>query len=396
MLFGVIILVLVAGIAYYHYVQGFFSALLSVVMVIMAMAVAISYHEIVAEKLLASVMPNAAHAVGLVGLFALTYFVARQIADRLVPGNIRLHVMVEKIGAGALGLFAGIFSVGILAIAAQMLPFGPSIAGFSRYPVRDREANGLVLAGVWRKQDLIVHDELDVEAMTPARAKSMFPLAVDNMTLGLASYLSGGSLAGTRLLTAVHPSYLDELFAQRLGPARGGDVMFPAEGKQPLTVTDVYTGDRILIQPEDFEVKDVRSDRVPTAYGGPDTIPVVIRATMEPLEGGHNAINMGSVRLVVRDQDYYPIGSYQNGRLLMTRPDDMLFINGSAPVDYVFIVPAEMLAKDSAGAHTLPAGSFLEAKRGSRFALEGREISTRQPSFAGVGVVEKDKAPRLR
>ena len=123
MIFGTIILVLLAGVAFYHYVQGFFSAMISAVLALLAAMVALSYHEVLAEGLLAPHMPNAAHALALTLIFAATYLILRMVIDRLVPGNIRLNVLVEKIGAGVCGLLAAIFSVGILALAAQMLPF---------------------------------------------------------------------------------------------------------------------------------------------------------------------------------------------------------------------------------------------------------------------------------
>lgn len=393
MLFGMIILVLVAGVALYHYVQGFFSAVVSAALVILAAMIAISYHEPVAESIFVTTMPTMAHAVSLVGLFAIVYVFARLLTDRLIPGNVRVHVLVDKIGAGVFGVVAGIFATGILALAAQLLPLGPSIAGYSRYPLREREVFNVMVTGTYKRHDLKVYDELDADSLAPDRASSLFPLPVDKMTLGLASYLSnGGSLAGTRPLKSVHPSYLDELFAHRLGPARGSDVLVEKAGVVPLTVGEIYTGEYVLTRPEDFERKDLRGDRTPAIYRDPDTIPIVIRAAMDPLTGGSNAMNMGSVRLVLDGKNYFPVGSFQKDRLLMTRPDDIVFIEGRRMVDYVFIVPTESLDKKTEGnAYLLPSDAFLVVKRGARAPLAGREVLQQAPTSGDIGVMEKDK-----
>ena len=53
MVFGMIMLVLVAAVAFYQYIQGFFSAMISCVLAIMAALIAVASHEPVAESLLA-------------------------------------------------------------------------------------------------------------------------------------------------------------------------------------------------------------------------------------------------------------------------------------------------------------------------------------------------------
>ena len=196
MVFGLIILVLLGAVAFYHYVQGFFSAMISAFLAVIAALVAVSFYEPVAEGMLMTQLPNQAHAVALVGLFALTYVFLRLAADKLIPGNIQVPLMADKIGAGVFGVIAGIFTTGILALAAQMLPFGPSIAGYSRYPLADRSVSSLHVPGKYQLQDLYAFDELQVDTLDPAKASGLFPLPVDDMVAGLATYVSdGGSVA---------------------------------------------------------------------------------------------------------------------------------------------------------------------------------------------------------
>ncbi len=390
MIFGMIILALVAGVAFYHFVQGFFSAMISAVLVLICAMVAVSYHEPLAEAVFASVMPNFAHAVALVGLFAVPYVVLRMATDRLVPGNIRIPVIVDKVGAAVFGVIAGVLATGVLAIAAQLLPMGPDLAGYGRYATADREVTSIKVPGKYQRQDLMVYGEMTADSLEPGRSSGLFPLEVDDMTLTLASHLSSGSLAGDRSLTSVHPAYLDELFGQRLGPAKGADVQI-SKGSMTV-VSDVYTTKAVLDRPEDFEAKIIRGNRTAAVTVPENSLPVVVRATVEGSGGKNNGFNMGSVRLVVGNKNFYPIGSYQRGQvMLLTRPDDTLYVEGRGPVDFVFMVEADLMP-ESEGHRVMPAGSYIEVHRGSRASLEGKALASSPTSDSSkVGIVEKKK-----
>ena len=395
MLFGTVILLVAAGIAFYHYVQGLFSAMISASLAVLAALLAISFHEIVAERYFATSFPVYAHAVALVGLFALSYVLMRLVADRLIPGNVRYPVMVEKIGAGVFGFIAGCFATGILALAAQLLPTGPSIAGYTRFAIDDREVSGVKIPGRYQRQDLMISGELKNDTLQSSRSSSLFPIPADGMVLGLVGYVSdGGSLAGDRPFGTVHPSYPDELFGHRMGPHFGADVVIGAEGSAGITVGAVYTADSVLSDPRDLELKEVRGGQAPQFVPDSSQMPVVVRATIEaPGSAGANSFNMGSVRLVVAGRDYYPVGSYQKGQYLaLTRLDDFLFADTNAPVDFVFMVDTEVLpVKEGTDQRVFPQRSFIEARRAARADLSGMAIGTSVPSGSGsVGIVEKD------
>src|SRR5437762_860960 len=137
MIFSIIIIILVAGIAYWHYAQGFFSAFFSAVSAVLAAVIAVAYQDAVVTGLLKGKIADYATGMVLVALFALLYIILRTMFDNLVPGNLRLPVMVDRIGGGIMGFIAGVFAAGIFALAAQALPFGPSIAGYARYAIDD-------------------------------------------------------------------------------------------------------------------------------------------------------------------------------------------------------------------------------------------------------------------
>src|SRR3954468_3967644 len=138
MVLGILVILIIAIVAYFHYAQGFFSATISAICAVIAAVVAVSYHETVVASLLKGAMANMAHAMMLCAIFALTYIILRIIADKSVPGNVRYPLMVDKIGAGLMGIIAGLFASGIVALAAGELPFGPSVGQYVRYSTDSR------------------------------------------------------------------------------------------------------------------------------------------------------------------------------------------------------------------------------------------------------------------
>src|SRR3954447_2347832 len=115
MLFSLFVIVFVGIIAYWHYLQGFFSAAISAILAIVAALVALGYQEQVVS-MLGGKFNDQANSIALVVLFAITYLVLRVIFDKAIPGNVRFPVLLDRIGAPIMGLFAGIFCVGIMAI----------------------------------------------------------------------------------------------------------------------------------------------------------------------------------------------------------------------------------------------------------------------------------------
>src|SRR5580765_1510994 len=161
MIFSLFVIVFVGIIAYWHYLQGFFSAAISAILAIIAALVALGFQEEIVA-MLGGKFNDQVNAIALVCLFAITYLVLRVIFDAAIPGNVRFPVYLDRIGAPIMGIIAGIFGVGVLVIAAQTLPFGPSIAGYQRYPVSfDKQ---IIIHQSGRQSDSdAVYDEIDAE-----------------------------------------------------------------------------------------------------------------------------------------------------------------------------------------------------------------------------------------
>src|SRR5947209_5023030 len=104
MLFSILLIVMIIAIAFFHYIQGFFSATISAICTIFAALLAFSLHEPIVENFLGGKAANMAHAMVLTVLFAVIYLILRIILDQTVPGQIRLPAAIDKAGGGIMGL----------------------------------------------------------------------------------------------------------------------------------------------------------------------------------------------------------------------------------------------------------------------------------------------------
>ncbi len=396
---SIVIIILVGVVAYYHYTQGFFSSALSAILATFCAIFAVGWHEKLIDMILQGRFADEAHAITLVAIFVLSYSLLRFVFDKLVPGNLRFPAIVDKIGAGAMGLVAGVASAGVAAIAIQTLPFSASILGWSRYEVATKSTP------IARERDFQLIDA-EFEELTPEKFLDNQPnsliLPVDELLLNIVSLVSSenGSLSAGRPWTATHPDYLQQLFGQRLSHLAAARHCALA-GK--LSVVDVFTeaqfkqvdqerfvnaqgsgvGTRGKRRVESNEIKALPDTRKP----GGNTVLIVVRATLDQdnRELKTSLINFpaAAVRLclpVVGDPagrlaaNFYPIGTLEPNRVLyVNQPDDMLFAQPNNPVDFVFEVPRSALKAD-AKSMMMPEGAFFEFKRLARESVGGRII----------------------
>jgi hypothetical protein len=134
---------------------------------------------------------------------------------------VRFPVIVDKVGGAAMGLVAGVFAGGIVAIVAQYMPLRPSVAGYARYAVDNREVVVPGEATGGRSLNSETWDELKTSKpgqLDPGDKQTMMLLPMDDIVINTVSHLSdGGSLAWDQPLKQTHPDLVQELFAQRLG-----------------------------------------------------------------------------------------------------------------------------------------------------------------------------------
>ena len=410
MIFSIVIILFIALIAYFHYVQGLFSATISAVCAVIAAIIAVSYHETVITALFKGAMANQAQAMVLVALFAFVYFILRMIVDKTIPGNVRYPLMVDKIGAGAVGVIAGLFAAGVLALAAGSLPFGPSVAQYSRYSVSDRAAT---VGGARGNVDSSTNDEIvdnnldDARiALNPAKRNGLI-IPVDDMIAGVVGQLSSGALSNDHPLLAVHPDWPTELFGQRAGVQIGTKhVLLNLPGLQMVSLDDVFKLDSVpQIDAEQHDIRDGSPDgfhdtvgKNPTLKPGADEMLLGVRIKFDANatdEDGKARVSPLSVRLVGwKDEggakvysNFNPIGTLEDtAALYRNKPDDPLIVQGGKSVDFVFKLPREEVLTDASAKPkdlTIKPGVFVEVKRMAQMDLAGREVK-------GAPVYSKD------
>ena len=390
MIFSIVAILLVAIVAYFHYTQGFFSATLSAILAALAAVYAVAYHETFVSLLLRGRAAGFMLSMALVVMFCVLYLVPRTIFDRFVPGNVRVPVALDKIGAGLMGVVAGLFATGVLAVAAQTLPFGPDIAGYSRFKVADRDNLVIDRPGA-QSLDVVIPQEVVDARLDPDKAESLL-VPVDDFLMGAVAHLSeGGSLAGAVPLNESQPNYLNTLFAQRIGIQIGGKTTaLNIGGQDEVTVPKNGVAAEAGFPQVEGVLEGVRSSKkLPkTIEAGPGNVLLVVRA-MVGLQAADTdylvRFSPASARVVAGGRNYYAIGSLQGARVFVrNNPDDPMFLQMQATsgntaerrgVDLVFEVPKA----DALAGNKVAGGVFLEFKRWARVDLAGRPVG---PSLA--------------
>jgi uncharacterized membrane protein required for colicin V production len=400
MVFSIVVILLVGVITFFHYVQGFFSATLSAFSAIIAAVLAVSYHETVVNLLLKGKMADFAHGMVLCMLFIIIYSILRIIFDAAIPGNVRTPNVVDKVGAGLMGIVAGIFATGIFAIAAQTLPFDPlmSFMGYGRQAMIDGRKIILPQGGGRPSLDTQVGPALVDHTLEPDKEKGLL-LPVDDLVMATVYHLSdGGSLAGDRPMATIHPDYLEELFGERLGIQTGARrVALALGGNDPVNVQAAFSAPSMPVA--DNEPSDLRSPDYKPAYTkqvkptqGQELIIIRVKVNSSATDDDDAMFRFspGSIHLVgpSRDgtfKDYYPIGTVENGNtILLDSPDDFLFVKTGDEFDAAFLVDESLLKGSGKNSNVFVDGVFLSVKRFGLVDLAGTEVKSPYVGEAGV------------
>ncbi len=415
MIFSLLVIIFIGLIAYWHFLQGFFSSAISAVLAIIAALIAVGYHEELAG-MMAGKMDAQISAISLVLLFALSYLIMRILFDMAIPGNVRFPVLLDKIGGPVMGIIAGIFATGVLVIAAQTLPFGPSIAGYARYPVAFDKKLIIRMQGKYGDVDAM-YDEIDHEKFTRNESADSSGLwvGVDDMLLGLVKKVSApdGSLSAGRSFEEVHPDYLQELFGQRVG-LQNGSRRTASAGKTNVQSVHLVPALQQIDQ-ERFNLSGsavgIRKDAPPPQ---PQRVPaegnvlIVVRTKLSRDDADEKtnmvALSPANVRLVAKSTEfttprftnYFPIGTLEKGRVLyMNVADDYIFVPGDKAVDLVFEVDEAgfflpQRTSDKNEQRKIAPGAFLEVKRQGRVLLAGMAVQNGIQEGKDVEVVRKE------
>ena len=387
---------------------------------------AFSMHEWVVEGILKKNAGPASNAMALLVLFGLFYVILRVIFDKSVPRGIMLPAAVDKLGGGIMGLLSAAFAVGVFAVAAQEMPFDSAPGGYARYAVQDRAAT---LQRRGKGLDSSTFGELvgnDPGMFDESDRKSMY---VDDLFIGTVHYVSEGSLSGSQPLTTVHPDFLKEVFAQRLGiqPDAAHVAIDPVNGPPALAVGSITPLQSL--KAEDFLPNKVGDTSVharlsgtltangtPIQAGGPKVdknqlmlqFRLIFGESAKDKGSSYIRFSPGTIRLVANHKDdagtmvptdYYPWGILDDkGAVYLNKLDDYLLfdITGGQThiVDMLFVVDKDGFLSDSKpGNEKVAEGVFIEYKRLSRHSLGGMVLTSAPKAMNGVatGVMVPDK-----
>jgi len=185
MLIVIIATILVLGIAVYQATQGLFSAIVMAILTTLCAAFAFNYYEPLARTYLYSRQPAYADGIALVALLFGSLLVLRVLFDWRLRANVITSAWTDRIGGGLVGLYTGMILTGVLMLAIQMFPFGPSVLTYRPY-------------------DESLH-----------RDQRLAPFYPDQFTLGWMDILSGAALSGERDLGGSHDDLILELACAR-------------------------------------------------------------------------------------------------------------------------------------------------------------------------------------
>ena len=132
---NILILLILAIMAWWWTSQGLFSGFIHLVCTIFAGAIALALWEPLVYGFLLSRMPEYAWGVGLLVPFAAALLLARTIADKTVPGNLSFHNIPDAVGGGFMGFCSAVLTAGFLVIGLQMIGL-PDLLGYTAYRLK--------------------------------------------------------------------------------------------------------------------------------------------------------------------------------------------------------------------------------------------------------------------
>ncbi len=219
MLLGILAVIAVLVIAFYHTTQGLFSSLIMTLLTVLCAAFAFNLYRPMAAMMYPAHAPYAM-AISLTALFAGPLFVLRMVLDTVLRPNVIFHEWVDRVAGGVLGFFTGMIIVGVAMVTLQLLPFGTSVFGYRPFD-----------EALQRRQHLGV-------------------LRPDEFTLALVSALSRGTLGAGRDFGADHGDFALETFCYRNRAGRQLSTACPADSVE-VVGTWQLPADHLWLAPSD-------------------------------------------------------------------------------------------------------------------------------------------------
>jgi hypothetical protein len=187
MLFSLAVALMVILVAVFWVYQGFFSATLMFFECTIAAMVAFGFYESVHGLWASALGEGLGHPLALMLLFLATLLILRLLTDKLIKGNVRMPVILDRVGGGIGGFLSGMVLVGMALIGIQMLPITSDVFGYER----------VLVAG----DGTITHKSIVFKP--------------DEFTMGLMNLLSNGRFGDENPLAKSKPDFMMDLYGAR-------------------------------------------------------------------------------------------------------------------------------------------------------------------------------------
>jgi len=377
--------VLILTITFFQGLQGLFSALITCVLTILAASLAFGFYEDLYLGQLIQYQPDHGRAIALLAIFFLTLLVLRTLFDLLIKGNMQFPLYVDRVGGGVLGFVTAMIIVGMLTIGLQMLPFGTSFLGFTRYALVDETEQ--VLAPDPEGGDSAARSfrsKLDWSQVRHRRRNIW--LNPDGFTAGLVSHLSDNALQGRSRLSCSYPDLLRSLYNARSGPFRESRHTVDPDALRVTSYWDMPPKSFYIREPVEQEGRrrsKTKTIRLALSKEPPEPgfKRIVVRATIDADardSDNYHRFTTEQFRLVALDRKDGPYGEYflaginfaQDRRWVRLYRGECVTRKAQGPLelDLVFEVP------DRPGFKPL----FLEYKQNARVELRASMDKTEE------------------
>lgn len=405
MVLTAITIALIAGITYFHYLQGGFSSTISAVCALIAMLLAFGYYEPAMGLFPPGKMADYSAGMLLIAIFGVSYIVLRLIFDGLIPGNIRLPLWVDRGCAAGFGLVAAVLGVGTFLVGAQLLPFGASIGMHTNFSLIDRSVviPSTAVANSRSNVDAFIYNQLEKEDLPTGGGST---LTVDSMVLNIASAASGGAFSGDVKFAEAHPDLLTEAFANRLGADQGGKRVIINNSKAQQVSLDAKGVSSLsynTISAADMEIKKLRpSDQSLSLPKDNSKQLLVVRlrfddATKDPDD--YVRMTPAAAPLFVGGTMIYPVGAMTpSGAVALFRIDDQMVISmkeQNSKVDLVYAVPTELIAQHASTGSFAKGKAYVQAKLFGRVDISGQPLDAAWSPAPDSKVLVKKASPLI-
>ncbi|MBN1817020.1 MAG: hypothetical protein JW828_06640 [Sedimentisphaerales bacterium] len=277
---GVILLIIVACAIYYYLKCTIMTAIVSLICAVFGLLIAMGYFDTVNNLVIARGMIGPKWPpVSLLVLFVLSAVLLRVLAGFVVGSQIDLGSLAQKIVVPVLGVFQGLILSGVL----------------------------LVATGSVTSSRFISYARFSPGSESPANPSKLL-INVDGMISGLFSWISQGSLSGTKSFAVYHADYLDQLHLSRIGqtyPLSGSNGMIvPSKGVRRRT----FDEGGFLVVRMGLKYTSIKQGGAASPAGGVSFAPAQIRLVAKDASRPADTTGKGTV--------FYPVKFVENGKLV--------------------------------------------------------------------------------